>query len=581
MAKKDLSSLDRTIMQPLSRDIDDAFSDGIDCDVKVMGGNSLMLYDVTDTLYNAIYTDAAGNLVIPTTTSATYNDDTALYFGTDSDVGLNWISATPYFYLSCLADGTELRIGNGTLDFDVTWYAGANTVVFNEGNADVTFNGVDLSLEDSDHLYLGDDNDIDIRWDGTDLDILPLADDEIIKFGNGTLSFDIWWYGDTADDNVIFDAGAKKVNFDGVDLQLEDDDILGFGDATAPGDVYMRWDNTDFDILAAADGTIMRFGNGTNDFDIYWYAGSDTVVFDEGAAKVTFTGVDLYLGDSDSIYLGAGSDVNIRWDGTDLDILPVLDGSDMKFGDTTHAWDITWYGEDANYSVVFSSTGNSVTFNAVDLSLEDSDHLYLGDSNDVDMYFNGANDFYILPGTDLDNIYLGSTAGDKSWDIIWTAAGAANTVTFGAAANTITLAAVDITMTTTDQINFRDTSTYIQSAAAGSISLVSTGNIYLSTPIVKRSDPTTTNSTAAVTLVATTSNNNQFFNSCGEDVVITLPTLATSAGIEYHIQNGSTGGALTVNDTGAACVAVIDYDQMGYLVCDGTTWGALVAGPST
>jgi len=581
MAKKDLSSLDRTIMQPLSRDIDDAFSDGIDCDVKVMGGNSLMLYDVTDTLYNAIYTDAAGNLVIPTTTSATYNDDTALYFGTDSDVGLNWISATPYFYLSCLADGTELRIGNGTLDFDVTWYAGANTVVFNEGNADVTFNGVDLSLEDSDHLYLGDDNDIDIRWDGTDLDILPLADDEIIKFGNGTLSFDIWWYGDTADDNVIFDAGAKKVNFDGVDLQLEDDDILGFGDATAPGDVYMRWDNTDFDILAAADGTIMRFGNGTNDFDIYWYAGSDTVVFDEGAAKVTFTGVDLYLGDSDSIYLGAGSDVNIRWDGTDLDILPVLDGSDMKFGDTTHAWDITWYGEDANYSVVFSSTGNSVTFNAVDLSLEDSDHLYLGDSNDVDMYFNGANDFYILPGTDLDNIYLGSTAGDKSWDMIWTAAGAANTVTFGAAANTITLAAVDITMTTTDQINFRDTSTYIQSAAAGSISLVSTGNIYLSTPIVKRSDPTTTNSTAAVTLVATTSNNNQFFNSCGEDVVITLPTLATSAGIEYHIQNGSTGGALTVNDTGAACVAVIDYDQMGYLVCDGTTWGALVAGPST
>ena len=581
MAKKDLSSLDRTIMQPLSRDIDDAFSDGIDCDVKVMGGNSLMLYDVTDTLYNAIYTDAAGNLVIPTTTSATYNDDTALYFGTDSDVGLNWISATPYFYLSCLADGTELRIGNGTLDFDVTWYAGANTVVFNEGNADVTFNGVDLSLEDSDHLYLGDDNDIDIRWDGTDLDILPLADDEIIKFGNGTLSFDIWWYGDTADDNVIFDAGAKKVNFDGVDLQLEDDDILGFGDATAPGDVYMRWDNTDFDILAAADGTIMRFGNGTNDFDIYWYAGSDTVVFDEGAAKVTFTGVDLYLGDSDSIYLGAGSDVNIRWDGTDLDILPVLDGSDMKFGDTTHAWDITWYGEDANYSVVFSSTGNSVTFNAVDLSLEDSDHLYLGDSNDVDMYFNGANDFYILPGTDLDNIYLGSTAGDKSWDIIWTAAGAANTVTFGAAANTITLAAVDITMTTTDQINFRDTSTYIQSAAAGSISLVSTGNIYLSTPIVKRSDPTTTNSTAAVTLVATTSNNNQFFNSCGSSIVITLPTLATSAGIEYHIQNGSTGGALTVNDTGAACVAVIDYDQMGYLVCDGTTWGALVAGPST
>ena len=45
--KKDLSNLDRDIMQPISRDIDDAFSDGIDCDVKIMGGNALYLYDET------------------------------------------------------------------------------------------------------------------------------------------------------------------------------------------------------------------------------------------------------------------------------------------------------------------------------------------------------------------------------------------------------------------------------------------------------------------------------------------------------------------------------------------------------
>ena len=120
MAKKDLSALDRTIMQPLSRDIDDAFSDGIDCDVKIMGGNSLLLYDVTDTLYNAIYTDAAGNLVIPAVTSVTYNDNTALNFGSDSDVAFSWVSATPYFYIAAAVDGTEIRIGNATLDFDVT-----------------------------------------------------------------------------------------------------------------------------------------------------------------------------------------------------------------------------------------------------------------------------------------------------------------------------------------------------------------------------------------------------------------------------------------------------------------------------
>jgi len=288
------------------------------------------------------------------------------------------------------------------------------------------------------------------------------------------------------------------------------------------------------------------------------------------------------LGDDDILGFGdttAPGDVYMRWDNTDFDILCAVDGTILQFGNGTLDFDII-FNLGAG-TVTFNEGALDVTFNGVDLSLEDSDHLYLGDSNDVDMYFNGANDFYILPNTDLDNIYLGSTAGDKSWDIYWTGAGAANTVLFGAAGNVITLAAVDITMTTTDQINFRDTSTYIQSNAAGGIQVVSTGNIYLNAPIVKRIDPTTTNSTAAITLVATTSNSNQFVDSCGETLVITLPTLATSAGIEYKIQNFSTGGALTINDTGASCIASIAFDEMGILICDGATWGVNVAGPST
>lgn len=96
---------------------------------------------------------------------------------------------------------------------------------------------------------------------------------------------------------------------------------------------------------------------------------------------------------------------------------------------------------------------------------------------------------------------------------------------------------------------------------------------------VTYNEPTTTNSTSDVTLT-TTSSRMQFVDSCGEDVTWTLPAIADCVGIEFKIVNGSTG-AITVEDTGSACIAVVDDDETGYLLCDGATWGAMVANPST
>ena len=93
-------------------------------------------------------------------------------------------------------------------------------------------------------------------------------------------------------------------------------------------------------------------------------------------------------------------------------------------------------------------------------------------------------------------------------------------------------------------------------------------------------DPTTTNSTGSTTLTVTSSRM-QFVDSCGESVTWVLPAEADSAGIEFKIVNFSTGGALTINDDSSGCIAVIDADQTGYLLCDGVTWGAMVGGPST
>lgn len=75
-------------------------------------------------------------------------------------------------------------------------------------------------LGDGVKLYVGDgadgaDNnvgDVSIGWDGTDLDILVAADDSVIKVGNGTLSADVWVYGNTASDYLLWDASASTLS---------------------------------------------------------------------------------------------------------------------------------------------------------------------------------------------------------------------------------------------------------------------------------------------------------------------------------------------------------------------------------
>lgn len=61
----------------------------------------------------------------------------------------------------------------------------------------------------------GSAGDLQVRWDGTDLDWLPTADDTVMKFGSGTLNFDVWIYGNAATDYVLFDASAGLMTMTG------------------------------------------------------------------------------------------------------------------------------------------------------------------------------------------------------------------------------------------------------------------------------------------------------------------------------------------------------------------------------
>ncbi len=250
-------------------------------------------------------------------------------------------------YLDILgaADDEIIRFGNGTNSFDVIWYgdAATNLVTLNAGANTLTLDDVDFYLGDNDIMALGDGQDVQLRWDATDLDVLAAADDSVIKFGNGTNSFDVWLYGDAATTYVEWDASADTMEF-------QDNTLLAFG---AASDVTMAWDGTDLDVLAAADDSVIKYGNGTNSFDVWFYgdAATNTVVFDASAKTWTYDDVDVILGDNDILGFGdaAGGDVQFRWDATNFDI---TDGTNALFtiadagttGDVTVTGDFTASG---------------------------------------------------------------------------------------------------------------------------------------------------------------------------------------------------------------------------------------------
>lgn len=115
-------------------------------------------------------------------------------------------------------DDTRFDVGDGTNSWDLRFFGSAATKYISwDASAD------DLKFEDSVSLMfgtgaaagLGTAGDVEVRWDGTDLDWLASTDDYVIKFGDGTKSFDLWWYGDTASDYILWDASANRLDLVG------------------------------------------------------------------------------------------------------------------------------------------------------------------------------------------------------------------------------------------------------------------------------------------------------------------------------------------------------------------------------
>lgn len=84
-------------------------------------------------------------------------------------------------------------------------------------------------------------------------------------------------------------------------VKIGDNSHLRFGDGAVRGDpgaydITVRWDGTDLDILAAADDSVIKLGNGTNSFDawVYGNTASDYLLWDASANNLSTQG-DAYI----------------------------------------------------------------------------------------------------------------------------------------------------------------------------------------------------------------------------------------------------------------------------------------------
>jgi hypothetical protein len=166
-----------------------------------------------------LYWDASADTLIVDSGGVRVNDSDQLRFGDGSDVLAYWDSAQ--MVMTPVLDDTKLLVGvsAGTqLSFDVvvkgstsagglTWDASADLLSIDSGG---------FLLNDSDQLRLGDSNDVTIAWDGSQVVILPAADDTRIEFGvsAGTQkSFDVRFWANTSDGYMQWDASASRLVF--------------------------------------------------------------------------------------------------------------------------------------------------------------------------------------------------------------------------------------------------------------------------------------------------------------------------------------------------------------------------------
>ncbi len=420
-----------------------------------------------------------GRVILPATNSAgmAFGDGVTIDFGTggvgtsETDIFAKFTSPNLVFGAGAGASG--IVIGDGTDDLDFTVMTDAGTAVFDFTDDTLIFNAMDITVNDDDHLFFGDADDIDLYFDGASFDIDGAP---VVIGSNSSTDFTISSDNGTA----VMDASEDILTFNALDIIINDADLLNFGDSK---DVEMQWTNAKFTITALADDKLFEIGDGTNSFDvkIFGQAATDYFVFDAGDSTLNVAG-DSHVSFDDDCKLGLGEGGGItdpdawwEWDtaGTDMLLLsPKTTNTIYKVGaSTSKVFDLQWIT--ANADIYIDASADVMIFDGTDILLEDGDYLKFGDASDATIEWDGTN-LEVCPKTDNTGaLWLGNQS--LAWDVVWAAQTAGNIVTFDASAETVIFEDIDLIINDASNVFFGDGSDFAITSAAGTSLAVKNG----------------------------------------------------------------------------------------------------------
>lgn len=210
---------------------------------------------------------------------ATINHATQVGVGVDATIAQLSTARTGGYAAALRAKTTSLAG-----DLNGVSYAGLHVLAPTDGGGAVLHSGLyvaggnDYSVHGLDSVLTAWGTgaagvaDATMGWDGTILALLPAVDDSPYKLGNGTLSWDVWIYGNTAADYVLWDASASTLSLQGAAV---------FGAVAFAGTTTL------------ADGSILqRTGAGTGTGDVIEVLGPDathgmkTVVYEATVSPI-------------------------------------------------------------------------------------------------------------------------------------------------------------------------------------------------------------------------------------------------------------------------------------------------------
>ena len=297
------------------------------------------------------------------------------------------------FIPGCLAidvSGGERYINNNTSDPNSTSWV----KVESPGQALNILDNELLSFGSKASPATSNGGDVSLKWDGTNLEILPDVDNAgAFHIGDGTLDMDLKIFMGAAADFVLFDNSGKTVDFGADDAGI---DVRFYG---ATANALLTWDETNDALvfepcdLVIKDGDLLAFGDKT----------------------------------------GADADVSLKWDGTNLELLPDVDDTGaFNIGDGTPDMDLKVFLGTTSDFALFDNSRHAVLLQGDAYQFQQAPILFdhfIADTLDVANWAVNSDATAVDPaivvasgGTvELDSANVDDEKSELAGEIIWSA----------------------------------------------------------------------------------------------------------------------------------------------------------------